>query len=170
MMNKLSLNISDVASTMRSVDKTHSQSSSLVDNPTDMAIPVKTLGSPVRQTHCTTGHRPSTEKEKLHLELRLLEKEFLKDRAMETSCDTVKEAVLESDRETSEPSFPRLRWCPFCQSERSTKVSYQASEKTLWSSLGIFMLGGVFGCFLLPFMSDYCKSIKMVCSKCDHRL
>lgn len=68
------------------------------------------------------------------------------------------------------PEIPHLRWCAYCKAEVLTEVEYVNTEKTFWSSVGIFLAGGVFGCFLLPYMTNYCKGVKIVCHACKRPL
>lgn len=83
----------------------------------------------------------------------------------------VKEAVP-FDSSTLEPhefmidSIPQLRYCAFCQAEVASEIEYVNDAKTFWSSVGIFMMGGVFGCFLLPYMVNSCKERRLKCRKC----
>lgn len=65
---------------------------------------------------------------------------------------------------------PTLVWCAYCQGERRTEVQYVNSSKTFWSAVGIFLVGGVAGCFLLPYMTNNCKNSQMVCSRCRRKL
>lgn len=66
--------------------------------------------------------------------------------------------------------IPKLEWCAYCKGDMSTVIDYKNSSKTFWSSVGIFMLGGICGCFLLPYMINNCKHPQVLCSKCGHRL
>ena len=66
--------------------------------------------------------------------------------------------------------IPTLMWCAYCKGEMSTEISYTNSSKTFLSSLGIFLSGGIFGCFLLPYMSNSCKSPTIICKKCGRTL
>lgn len=66
--------------------------------------------------------------------------------------------------------IPQLKWCAYCKAEVMTKVSYVNNEKTFWSAVGIFLSGGVLGCFLLPYMSNSCKGVKVVCHTCERVL
>ena len=66
--------------------------------------------------------------------------------------------------------IPSLKWCAHCRAEVMTQVSYVNNRKTFWSAVGIFLSGGVFGCFLLPYMSDSCKGMKVKCHRCDRVL
>ncbi|OMJ89577.1 hypothetical protein SteCoe_8284 [Stentor coeruleus] len=70
--------------------------------------------------------------------------------------------VLEGENDSE---IPQLRWCAACKGEVKTEV-----EKTFWASVGIFMSGGVLGCFLLPYMTNSCKGVKVVCHKCRRAL
>jgi hypothetical protein len=62
--------------------------------------------------------------------------------------------------------IPTLKWCAFCKCEVATEVCFQNSSMTFWSSVAIFLSGGVFGCFLLPYAMDTCKDVKMRCHRC----
>jgi hypothetical protein len=66
--------------------------------------------------------------------------------------------------------IPTLRWCAHCRGEVMTEISYVNNEKTFWSAVGIFLSGGVFGCFLLPYMSNSCKGVRVKCSRCERIL
>jgi hypothetical protein len=66
--------------------------------------------------------------------------------------------------------IPHLRWCASCKGEVKTEIEYVNSRKTFWASVGIFMTGGVLGCFLLPYMTNSCKGVKVVCHKCRKAL
>lgn len=64
--------------------------------------------------------------------------------------------------------IPSLRWCAYCKGEITTEVNYVNSGKTFWASLAIFLSGGVFGCFLLPYSLDSCKNLQVRCHRCKH--
>lgn len=66
--------------------------------------------------------------------------------------------------------FPCLRWCAFCGKETCTEVEYKNSNTTFWASLGIFLAGGVLGCFLLPYSMNSCKDMKTVCHICKREV
>ena len=66
--------------------------------------------------------------------------------------------------------MPGLEWCAYCKGEITMMINYKNSSKTFWSSVGIFMLGGICGCFLIPYMINNCKNPQVLCSKCGHRL
>lgn len=66
--------------------------------------------------------------------------------------------------------IPHLRWCPSCQAENTTEVIHVNSNVTFWSSVGIFLVGGIFGCFLVPYMTNYCKDIRVICHICKRKL
>ena len=83
------------------------------------------------------------------------------------------EIVTEQDEEKDEEKWkeiPTLAWCAYCKGEIRTQVNYVNSSKTFWSSVGIFLMGGVVGCFLLPYFTDKCKNPQLVCSRCQHKL
>ena len=66
--------------------------------------------------------------------------------------------------------IPHLRWCAACKAEIATEIAYSNGSRTFWASVGIFMAGGIFGCFLLPYVTNYCKDIKIICHKCKRTL
>ena len=70
----------------------------------------------------------------------------------------------------TEEDCPELAWCASCVAERQVEIEYSPSSKTFWTSIGIFTLGGIFGCFLVPYMLDTCKSERRKCSKCQRYL
>mmetsp|Transcript_28834 Transcript_28834/g.28518 ORF Transcript_28834/g.28518 Transcript_28834/m.28518 type:complete len:240 (-) Transcript_28834:18-737(-) len=63
-------------------------------------------------------------------------------------------------------SIPQLRYCAFCRAEVASEIEYVNDSKTFWSAVGIFALGGVFGCFMIPYMMNSCKGRKLRCRKC----
>lgn len=65
---------------------------------------------------------------------------------------------------------PKLVWCAYCKGERSTESNYEVTEKTFWSSVAIFLAGGVCGCFLAPYYLDNCKKRVDICNKCRRSL
>jgi hypothetical protein len=81
---------------------------------------------------------------------------------------TRKSASYEDSKETD--LGPKLVWCAYCKGERSTQATYEVTRKTFWSSLGIFLAGGVCGCFLMPYYLDACKQRIEVCHKCRRPL
>lgn len=78
--------------------------------------------------------------------------------------------ALEIDFSKSSQEIPTLMWCAYCKGEMSTMVEYKNSSKTFFTSLGIFLSGGVFGCFMLPYMTNSCKSLQVKCQKCGRTL
>lgn len=82
---------------------------------------------------------------------------------LETEKETEMALVIE-DEENFE--IPHLRWCAFCAGEVVTEVEYVNNDKTFWTSVGIFFAGGIFGCFMLPYMLNLCKGVKLICHKC----
>ena len=77
------------------------------------------------------------------------------------------ELVLESEANLP---IPALKWCAACGAESCTEVMYAPSRRTFWTSVGVFLLGGVAGCFMLPYMSSSCQDMKVVCGRCKHPL
>lgn len=69
-----------------------------------------------------------------------------------------------------EIGVPTLRWCAYCGGETATEVSYANTEKTFWSSVAIFLSGGICGCFLIPYSLNSCKNMEIRCHKCKHIL
>ena len=82
------------------------------------------------------------------------------------------QAVPISTEESEGPLRPieELRWCAACGREVATTTKYVNSKKTFWSSVAIFALGGVVGCFMIPYCSDSCKDVKRVCMRCSREL
>jgi hypothetical protein len=87
--------------------------------------------------------------------------------------------IREEERvtEASEPyeleiqkDVPTLVWCAYCQGERRTDLMYVNSSKTFWSAVGIFLLGGVAGCCVVPYFTNKCKQPQLICSRCGHTL
>ncbi|OMJ85770.1 hypothetical protein SteCoe_12836 [Stentor coeruleus] len=81
------------------------------------------------------------------------------------NCITTEAYELQTDIET-----PQLVWCAYCKAERTTEIEYLNNSTTFLSSVGIFLMGGVLGCFLVPYAINSCKTPKVLCSKCKHRL
>lgn len=80
--------------------------------------------------------------------------------------DVVKADMIDEHEMELSIRNPTLKWCGFCKAERKTNVVFETSAKTFWSSVAIFFMGGVFGCFMLPYYSNQCKNPKLVCHKC----
>ena len=66
--------------------------------------------------------------------------------------------------------IPHLRWCAFCKAEVTTEAIYITNNKTFWSAVGIFLSGGFLGCFLLPYMTNACKGVRLICHSCKRTL
>jgi hypothetical protein len=77
-----------------------------------------------------------------------------------------RQAISYGSMLSSRWSQPKLRWCAFCKGEFSTTLEFVPSSKTFWSSLSIFLAGGVCGCFMAPYYMDRCKKPQLLCSKC----
>ena len=108
------------------------------------------------------------------------------DTARETGKETVRETLRENIKETivgdlpvqalylssdyEFKGYPTLRWCAYCAKETTTEITYKNTSKTFFSSLGIFLAGGVFGCFLLPYLGTSCKQHAFLCHKCKHEV
>ena len=80
------------------------------------------------------------------------------------------DSIIDSTLDDEFKDFPTLKWCAYCCREVCTEIYYKNSSKTFWSSLGIFLAGGVCGCFMLPYMMNSCKEITSRCSRCKHEL
>ena len=78
--------------------------------------------------------------------------------------------TLGDEEENRGREIPTLMWCAYCGGEIKTQVAFVNSSKTFWAALGIFMAGGVAGCFLLPYMTNQCKEPRVTCSRCQHVL
>lgn len=66
--------------------------------------------------------------------------------------------------------IPTLMWCAYCKGEMRTQVGYVNSAKTFWAAVGIFLAGGVLGCFMCPYMTNQCKAPRVTCSRCQRIL
>lgn len=66
--------------------------------------------------------------------------------------------------------IPQLMWCASCGAEVMTKIEYVNTEKTFWAAMGILLSGGFLGCFLIPYMTNTCKGVRIRCHKCDRIL
>ena len=105
-----------------------------------------------------------------------------RDREKETCWDTGRELKSYNNTERSTAArhytdddlevteFPTLKWCAFCARETCVELQYKASNRTFLSSLGIFAVGGICGCFLLPYMTNACKDIQYICHICKHEI
>ena len=76
----------------------------------------------------------------------------------------------EIDYSKGNKEIPTLLWCAYCKGEMTTVVKYVNTSMTFFSSLGIFLSGGIFGCFLLPYMTNSCKSPQLLCRNCERVL
>jgi hypothetical protein len=90
--------------------------------------------------------------------------ELLRDARSLTTDRSTLARQLDEDFEFN--TVPTLRWCAFCAKETSTEIEFRNSSKTFWASMGIFFMGGVFGCFLIPYVTNRCKDMKRVCHLC----
>jgi hypothetical protein len=93
--------------------------------------------------------------------------------------DTLRELYASSERSTMARGItdewelneiPTLRWCAYCKKETMTDLEFRNTAKTFWSAVGIFLLGGVLGCFLIPYSMNRCKDTKFVCHVCKHEV
>ena len=77
----------------------------------------------------------------------------------------IKEAMIDNETEGSELT---LKWCAHCKRESITEHIHTPTHKTFWSAVGIFISGGIFGCFLLPYVSSVCQESRSRCRRCNH--
>jgi hypothetical protein len=133
--------------------------------------------SPIRSPFSVKSEKSRTKRSHSALEEKLLKIEIENSKNQKPekvpypSLTSLKIAEYLEDGEEGSYSrriveVPRLAWCAFCGGERMTLVKYVNDSKTFWSSIGIFLSGGIFGCFLLPYMTNSCKGIQTVCSQC----
>lgn len=81
---------------------------------------------------------------------------------------TTKQAKLVDQYEISlESNLPTLDWCAYCVGERQFIQEFRPSNKTLLASIGIFLSGGIFGCFLLPYITPCCQTVYKKCTHCN---
>ncbi|OMJ81797.1 hypothetical protein SteCoe_17681 [Stentor coeruleus] len=91
------------------------------------------------------------------------------------NVDKYNPVIKESDDNISfegneDMKIPQLIWCASCGGEVMTKIEYINTEKTLWAAMGILFSGGILGCFLIPYMTNTCKGVRLRCHKCDRIL
>ena len=106
-------------------------------------------------------------------ESEVLHAEPMVDYHREKFNNSMIEPILENSLVMEGPNdieIPHLRWCAACMAEVTTQVVYINSNKTFWSAVGIFLSGGIFGCFLLPYMSNSCKGVRLICHNCGRTL
>ena len=99
------------------------------------------------------------------------EKEFINLHENSKSPDECLESATEFltlDDEAKD--IPTLKWCAFCKKEVMTEIISKPSSKTFWSAVGIFLMGGVCGCFLLPYVTGSCSDYASRCSKCQREI
>lgn len=118
---------------------------------------VQTSGEPLAAEH-------STDREKLQGQLRVLELQLSRNTGNPSGLPRPAEFVSETEEECRE--LPNLQWCARCRRESTSEAQFFPDSQTFWSSVGIFLLGGVFGCFLLPYMTSQCQSYKLICRNC----
>lgn len=99
-------------------------------------------------------------------------KETIRDTYRDTYKDTLYETPVQADHIDyyEFKGYPTLKWCPYCSKETATEAIYKNTSKTFWTSLGIFLSGGVLGCFLLPYLGKTCKQISFICHICKHEI
>ncbi|CAH8575370.1 unnamed protein product [Schistosoma turkestanicum] len=67
------------------------------------------------------------------------------------------------------PDPAKIR-CPFCGEEITTRTVYKPGLLTWVGCFGIFFVGGILGCCLIPFCCDSCKDADHYCPVCNHYL
>lgn len=139
---------------------------------------IESCESPIRSPFPVRSSIDKAQSRRLHstLEQKLLKiEESSKTKIADRSFDyqeNMKIAIdIEDEYEFSTHSrksleIPRLIWCAACKAEKTTQVRYVNDSKTFWSSVGIFLSGGVFGCFMLPYMLNSCKGVEVLCGSC----
>ncbi|CAH8657482.1 unnamed protein product [Schistosoma margrebowiei] len=60
--------------------------------------------------------------------------------------------------------------CPYCHKDVTTLVTYKIGILTWAGCFGIFLVGGIFGCCLIPFCCDSCKDADHRCPVCNRDL
>ena len=147
--------------------------SSILDHTSDISrkIPRKPIHSQSPYKEILSSRRISsfTPRTQISSFSHTLEKEIQLNDTLSKSKDDFKSidsATLEFTLDDDHKDIPTLRWCAFCRREAMTEIYYKNSKTTFWSSVGIFLMGGVCGCFLVPYMFDSCKDMASRCSKC----
>ncbi|CAL8098236.1 unnamed protein product [Calicophoron daubneyi] len=62
---------------------------------------------------------------------------------------------------------PQKFMCSICLNKITTKVYYVNGVATWLGCAGIFLIGGVLGCCLIPFYVDSCKDVQHYCPICN---
>ncbi|THD22656.1 Lipopolysaccharide induced transcription factor [Fasciola gigantica] len=57
--------------------------------------------------------------------------------------------------------------CSICLNKVTTTVYYVNGACTWLACTGIFLIGGVLGCCLIPFYVDSCKDARHICPVCN---
>ena len=134
--------------------------------------PLSPIQSPFPKTQTRKGPKSHSALEEKLMKIEFEHsKSFIQDESYESPVKNHSIAVKVEEEDGSitrrNIEIPQLAWCAYCGGERMTKVNFVNDSTTFWSSVAIFLSGGVFGCFLLPYMSNYCKGVQVVCSQCE---
>ena len=134
--------------------------------------PLSPIQSPIPKRQLRRGPKSHTALEQKLMKIETEHsKSFIQDESYESPFKNHSIAIRVEDDDAKFYSknieIPKLAWCAFCGGERATKVKYVNDSSTFWSSVTIFLSGGVFGCFMLPYMSTCCKGVQLVCSQCE---
>ncbi|XP_033738495.1 LITAF domain-containing protein-like [Pecten maximus] len=73
--------------------------------------------------------------------------------------------VVKSFRDT-----PQRMQCPNCSQDIVTVMTFVPGVNTIVCCLIIALLGGVLGCFIIPFFMDSCKDVIHNCPNCQTKL
>ncbi|XP_069104490.1 LITAF domain-containing protein-like [Argopecten irradians] len=73
--------------------------------------------------------------------------------------------IVKSFRDT-----PQRMQCPNCSQDIVTVMTFVPGVNTMVCCLIIALLGGVLGCFLIPFFMDSCKDVIHNCPNCRTKL
>jgi LITAF-like zinc ribbon domain len=158
--------------------------SSLADTTINFSPQIKTI-SPCRRLNALGTQLGSVEKKldsdkksKLLLEekLKKIENDYIKISAQtckfnpEPKPGVFIDFSYEGADNKLSKDLPGLMWCGYCKGEMATDIKFVNSSMTFMSSIGIFLSGGILGCFLLPYATNCCKSARIICKKCGRTL
>ncbi|XP_060083326.1 LITAF domain-containing protein-like [Ylistrum balloti] len=73
--------------------------------------------------------------------------------------------IVKSFRDT-----PQRMQCPNCSQDIVTVMTFVPGVNTVVCCLIIALLGGVLGCFIIPFFMDSCKDVIHNCPNCRTKL
>ncbi|XP_021349822.1 lipopolysaccharide-induced tumor necrosis factor-alpha factor homolog isoform X2 [Mizuhopecten yessoensis] len=82
-----------------------------------------------------------------------------------TSAPVAGPPIVKSFRDT-----PQRMQCPNCSQDIVTVMTFVPGVNTIICCVIIALLGGVLGCFLIPFFMDSCKDVVHNCPNCRTKL